>query len=44
MASPKAPDVDPNSPDPADQRAWDDYYAACEEEIELNKPGMRDRQ
>lgn len=44
MAQPIAPASSPTSTDPEDVQAWEDYYAACEEEIELNKPGMRDRQ
>jgi hypothetical protein len=43
MAKPIAPAASPTSTDPEDVQAWEDYYAACEEEIELSKPCMRDR-
>lgn len=38
---PVAPTASPESTDPADIKAWEDYYADCEVWAEMNKPCMR---
>lgn len=40
-ASPVAPTASKYSTKPEDVQAWEDYYEACEEYVDNNKPCMQ---